>query len=62
MRGLSSNNVKPRSPEIKKVIINKSKFCHCREIKDMIKEQVLLNFNKKRGHDISINNDMSPNL
>ncbi|CAD8055835.1 unnamed protein product [Paramecium sonneborni] len=52
MKGLSSNNVKTRSPEPQKVVINKSKFCRCKEIKDIIK--------KDENDNISINNDMSP--
>ncbi|CAD8140404.1 unnamed protein product [Paramecium pentaurelia] len=52
MKGLSSNNVKPRSPETQQVKINKSKFCRCKEVKDLIR--------KDENDTISINNDMSP--
>ncbi|CAD8057248.1 unnamed protein product [Paramecium sonneborni] len=54
MKGLSSNNVKPRSPEPQKMVANKSKFCRCKDIKDIMK--------KDENDNISINNDMSPKL
>ncbi|CAD8131685.1 unnamed protein product [Paramecium octaurelia] len=52
MKGLSSNNVKPKSPEPQQVKTIKSKFCRCKEVKDLIR--------KDENDNISINNDMSP--